>query len=302
MRFFLVSLLAVAWLGCSDDDVRAPDMAAREDASTSAPLRVLTWNVENLFDEVDDPDKEDDLPSTFAVARKLEDIGTVLRQVNADFVALQEVENLEILDRLADEVADLGYTQTGLVDSFDGRGIDVAFMTRLPLAASPSTTSHLGERFPLPDGSREIYYSRDALEVFLDVGGQTVGVVIVHFRSQLGGGGDDIRFAEARYTAQIAEARIEAGIPRMLVVGDMNDTPESPPLDVLLSGSLTDSTRRVPDDDRWTFIFDRVRQQLDYILASPAMDAMTSEVVILHNGDIDAASDHQPVAADFVVR
>lgn len=298
-----VAFIALLAAGCGDDSGDDPGSDAGGDAEAAAiPMRVVTWNVENLFDTEDDPDTFDPLPppSDADVVRKLNDLEAVLRPLNADFVALQEVENETILARLAGQMSDLGYDNYGLVDAFDGRGIDVAYMTRLPLSSSPMVTSHLGERFPLPDGSDEIFYTRDALEVFVDVGEAKVGVIIVHFRSMRDGGGD-IREAEAAYTAQIAEARIDSGLSNILVVGDLNDIPDSPPLRAILAGSLVDLTLAVPEDDRWTFTFDRIRRQFDYILASPQMAASTSDVIILHGGDVDTASDHQPVAADFLV-
>jgi endonuclease/exonuclease/phosphatase family metal-dependent hydrolase len=299
-----VVLVALLALGCGDDSRDGPTPDSGVDAQVGpTPMRVLTWNVENLFDTEDDPETGDEVggvPSDAEVVRKLGDLAEVLRAVDADFVALQEVENEGIVGRLADRVSDLGYDQYGVVDAFDFRGIDVGYMTRLPLASSPMVTSHIGERFPLPDGSDDIFYTRDALEVFVDVGGATVGVIIVHFRSMRDGGAD-IRQAEAAYTAQIAEARIDAGLEHILVVGDVNDIPGSLPYEELVDGSLTDLTLRVPEDDRWTFVFSGVRRQFDYIFASPEMDAAASDVIILHGGDVDAASDHQPVAADFQI-
>lgn len=297
-----VVLFALLALGCGDDTRDEPPPDAGVDAEVGpTPMRVLTWNVENLFDSEDDPETFDDVPSSAEVVRKLNDLEAVIRSVNADFVALQEVENEAIVGRLAEQMSDLGYESYGVIDAFDGRGIDVGYMTRLPLADSPMVTSHIGERFPLPDGSDEIFYTRDALEVFVDVGGATVGVIIVHFRSMRDGGAD-IRQAEAAYTTRIAEARIDAGLENMLVVGDVNDVPGSLPYEEIVgSGALTDLTLRVPEDDRWTFVFSGVRRQFDYIFASPAMEAAANDVIILHSGDVSAASDHEPVAADFLV-
>jgi len=303
MRFLLVSALALA-LACGGDD-RSPDSGspAADAASTPTPLRVMTWNVENLFDEMDDPETMDDVPTAGAVQRKLDDIAEVVRAVNPDFLALQEVENIGILDRLADELDGLGYVHTGLVDSTDPRGIDVAFISRVPLAEYPTTTSHIGERFPEADGTGTVDFTRDALEVFLDVEGKTVGIVIVHFLSRRNNDADKelVRQSEALQTMRIAQARMDGGMDRVLVMGDMNDRPDSPTVTNVLSGSLTNVTQRVANDDRWTYVFDGVRQQLDYIMASPAMNTMARDVVILHTDAVDAASDHKPVAADFVV-
>jgi endonuclease/exonuclease/phosphatase family metal-dependent hydrolase len=97
----------------------------------------------------------------------------VIRQVGdgrgADIIALQEVENLRILERLRTEhLSDLGYEPSMLVEGTDVRGIDVAFLSRFPLAGEPvlhpfdvpdypdragDTRGVLQADFELPDGS-----------------------------------------------------------------------------------------------------------------------------------------------------
>jgi hypothetical protein len=134
----------------------------------------MSLNAQNLFDNVDDPGKDDKayLPleakqddahiaacneidneswrneclyldwSDAAVDFKLEAIARVIRQVKdgagADIIALQEVENLRILERLRTEhLAGLGYEPAVLVEGTDARGIDVAFLAKFPLAGEP---------------------------------------------------------------------------------------------------------------------------------------------------------------------
>ena len=141
----------------------------------AADVTLMTFNVENLFDNVDDPEKDDKayLPLTAKqgddhieacneiefeafrneclnldwtdelVERKLGVLADTIRQVNdgrgADVIALQEVENVDILERLRKEhLADLGYEPAVLVEGTDLRGIDVAFLSKLPLAAPPA--------------------------------------------------------------------------------------------------------------------------------------------------------------------
>ena len=174
---------------------------------TTAPLAVtvMTFNVENLFDNDDDPGKDDKayLPigakqdaahvaacnkievarwrdeclnldwSDAAIEHKLTVLADTIRQVNgglgADIIALQEVENLAILERLrTGYLADLAYEPATLVEGADLRGIDVAFLSRIPLAhppiLHPLTLSQFAERerdtrgvlqadFQLADGS-----------------------------------------------------------------------------------------------------------------------------------------------------
>jgi len=149
------------------------DFAALDSEQTVA-ITVMTFNVQNLFDNVDDPGKDDKayLPlkakqnpehiaacseiavdswrdecldldwSDAAVDHKLGALAATIRQVNdgqgADIIALQEVENVAILERLRTEyLSGLGYRPAILVEGDDVRGIDVAFLSKLPLQGEP---------------------------------------------------------------------------------------------------------------------------------------------------------------------
>jgi endonuclease/exonuclease/phosphatase family metal-dependent hydrolase len=179
------------------------DLSMPEVAPTTAT--VMSLNVQNLFDNIDDPGKDDKayLPiaakqndahidackqieveawrkeclyldwSDEAVDFKLSVIADTIRQVNegagADIIAIQEVENLRILERLRNEhLGDLGYQPAVLVEGTDARGIDVAFLAKFPLAGDPilhafevpdyperagDTRGVLQADFALPDGS-----------------------------------------------------------------------------------------------------------------------------------------------------
>jgi len=148
-------------------------------------VTIMTFNVQNLFDNIDDPGKDDKayLPveakqnkahvsacnkievaswrdeclnldwSDAAVEHKLSVLADTIRQVGdgtgADIIALQEVENAAILERLRTEhLADLGYSPAILVEGSDARGIDVAFLSRIPLQGSPTLHSLILEDFP----------------------------------------------------------------------------------------------------------------------------------------------------------
>ena len=176
-----------------------------------ASVTLMTFNAQNLFDNIDDPVKDDKayLPlaakqndahraacaeisnrywraecleldwSDEAVNHKLGVLAEVIRQVNggrgADVIALQEIENKYILERLRNEhLADLGYRESILIEGTDKRGIDVAFLSRLPLVGTPilhplkirirqdrarDTRGILEARFVLPDGSTMTGYS-----------------------------------------------------------------------------------------------------------------------------------------------
>lgn len=164
----IVLCIAIGMAGCHAGQPLATG-GADSDAVT-----VMTFNVENLFDNVDDPGKDDltYLPvaakqtdehraqcatievdhwrmqclewdwSDELVERKLRLVADVILHVNdgrgPDVVALQEVENLAILERLRTQYLQAaGYEPAVLIEGSDLRGIDVAFLSRLPLAGEP---------------------------------------------------------------------------------------------------------------------------------------------------------------------
>lgn len=175
-------------------------------------VTIMTFNVENLFDTEDDPGKDDRtfLPlaakrtvahraacaeievahwreqcfdwdwSEAILERKLGAIADAILQVNdgrgPDILALQEVENLAVLERLRREyLADAGYRPGILIEGKDERGIDVAFLTRLQVEGEPvlheipfpgipesrvaDTRGILEATFRMPDGSLLTGYS-----------------------------------------------------------------------------------------------------------------------------------------------
>jgi hypothetical protein len=75
------------------------------------------WNVENLFDLIDDPEKNDEefaLGGRKNVTRevldlKLDQMSTVLTDLNADILGLCEVENRDILDSLNNHFTERDY-------------------------------------------------------------------------------------------------------------------------------------------------------------------------------------------------
>lgn len=303
LRSLAAIVLAIGFAACGDDASPMDATIDAPDGVDAGPLepatfRVLTWNVQNLFDDRNDPDFADDVLTTAAMNAKITAIARVLNAVDADFVALQEVENLRVLDLLNAAVPSLGYTERDLRDGFDGRGIDVAFLARTPVTM---VVSHIGERFPGASGDETYFFTRDALEVFTTPGGHPITVMNVHFRSQLDGG-DARRLAEALQARRIADRRILLGTERMLIVGDINDQPGSDVYDALVAGGgMVDLTTRIPSADRWTFVFRGARQQLDYAFANPSLVDEVANVRILHGPEVDAASDHQPVIVEFVL-
>ena len=106
-----------------------------------------------------------------ALATKLDRVARAILQVNdgrgPDIVALQEVENMAVLERLrSDYLGAAHYVSAVLIEGDDPRGIDVAFLSRLKLHGAPrlhrvdheagtagDVRGILEATFELPDGT-----------------------------------------------------------------------------------------------------------------------------------------------------
>jgi predicted extracellular nuclease len=82
------------------------------------------------------------------------------------------------------------------------------------------------------------------------------------------------------------------------VLGDLNDFENTEPLEVLGAAGLEDLVKRVPNEDRYSFVYRGNSQVLDHILVSESLSE-GAEVEMVHvNAEYpasDRASDHDPV-------
>ena len=75
-------------------------------AKTNGAFRLTTYNIENLFDDVDDPtltDRNEDIDDT-KPHHELLAAARAIREVNADVLCLQEIESREALDWFIDRI------------------------------------------------------------------------------------------------------------------------------------------------------------------------------------------------------
>ncbi len=284
-------LLLAGCLACS-----AP--ASPPDGAAPAPrsLRIVSWNVHDLFDELDctSPPGELDTVVTHAeVEEKLAKVGSVLARLDADVVVLQEIENLPLLERLAaGPLAGLGY-RAFLREGLDPRGIDVGLLARVPVE---SVLGHLEDRTP----SGAHLWARDPLEVHLASDGRPVVLLGAHLVSRLQPA-DERRRLQAERLRQLADG-LSAGPsrPLVMVLGDLNDLPESEALTPLLGdGALLDLGAGLPPANAWTWSGGGARERLDYALIPQVERAAVNRFAVEPGPDVAAASDHRPLVVDL---
>ncbi len=266
-------------------------------------LRVATFNIMNLFDGHDDPYRDDE--GTPPKPRdQIERVAAVIREIDADVLALQEVENRDYLERFVRAMLpDLGYEHVVLFEGNDMRGIDVALLSRVPVGP---VTSHRHMALRDEDG-RPVRFHRDLLQVVLaPPEGPQVAVFVVHLKSKgTGPSSDAIRLAEARAIRQVLDGLLARDPQACFVLcGDMNDTWDSPALKTLRGegpGALRCFFEEVPEDRRITFTEEPYRSMIDFILCSPAMAGrhVPGSYRIPQLSLATAGSDHNPVITEF---
>lgn len=106
-------------------------------------IRVATYNVDNLFDLRNDGTEYDDyLPNTHnwnsnTFRKKLEHISQVICDLNADVIALEEVENANALEELQSALQRVGcaYPYSAITDK-KGSAIQVAMLSKIAFKKS----------------------------------------------------------------------------------------------------------------------------------------------------------------------
>lgn len=116
------------------------------------------------------------------------------------------------------------------------------------------------------------------------------------------------RLEQAQFVAdQVRQMREDDSASGLVLLGDLNDYPDSEPLSILKDVGLQDLTLHIPKEQRYTFIYQGVSQVLDYTLyiATPGLK-LKSHVPLHFNADypavysgVDAnyyrSSDHDPL-------
>jgi hypothetical protein len=140
---------------------------------------------------------------------------------------------------------------------------------------------------------------------------KTVFVVANHFASK---GGDQpltgrfqppVRSSEVQRLAQAQEVRsfvddLRAVDPKanVVVLGDLNDFEFSPVVQRLTAGgALEVLLNRLPDDERYSYVFQGNSQALDHILVGGRIKSVDYDVVHINAEFHDQASDHDPQVA-----
>ncbi len=257
-------------------------------------LSLATFNVKNLLAPRDDAERA-------ILPERLEVLGALLRDCDADVIALQEVGSGELVRALGERAASHRAYGEPSVGGADARGIRCALLSRVEVLAA---RVHAADALPFPifrNGDPAPFGSRIPLRrgvVHARVVAPGIGpvdVLVAHFKSPLpvalrDAAGAEIaptsararaegtlrsvvwRAAEALYVRGLVDEVLEGDSgARVAVTGDLNDIPESVVLRLLRGegeGALFDCADGVAQAARYSAVHDGKPMQIDHVLAT----------------------------------
>jgi endonuclease/exonuclease/phosphatase family metal-dependent hydrolase len=215
----------------------------------------------------------------------------VILTLKADIQGVIEAENRPSLDRFNQEMLASRFGHVMLIDGNDTRGIDVGIMTsdQVEIVSMRSNVD-----VPDPDAEGEHLFSRDCVEYRCRLpSGAIVTVLLNHFKSQSGGGGEK-RARQAQAVRGIVEGLVAAGEHNIVVMGDLNEGPAavgetaanlaplygraSPLVDVYSLQTFNVGPRP------GTFQSSGIRNRLDYIFVSKPLAPLVAGGAIERHG------------------
>lgn len=200
------------------------------------PHKVVFYNLENLFDTINDPDKHDEefLPdgvkkwNTVKYNKKLHNMERVLFDIAAmdkNFpvvIGVCEIENRLVLEDLVAQPK-LAHGKYRIVhyDSPDARGVDCGFLYRPDVFKLEGSKAVKFEMPGMPN-----FRTRDLLTMWGTIDGEPFYFLVSHWPSRLGGkeASSPKREAAAAQCRRLADSVRKANpATKVVIMGDLND-------------------------------------------------------------------------------
>ena len=248
-------------------------------------LKIASYNVENLFDlKKNGYEYTEYIPNTQSnwntktYKIKLNNIAKVIKDIDADIIALQEIESLQALKDLRYTLKQKGiYYQYYKIANKKSTSIKVAFLSKIPFVYTHeiAVTSS--------------YKYRNILEAKFKINQQDIYLYINHWKAKSGPESQRIISAKA-LKKRVKEIGLEKNI---ILIGDFNsdyeeyikfkrvrrhnDTGGKTGINHILktieykNSDFYNLWYDAPTDQRWTYIFRGKKEALDNILVSKSI-------------------------------
>ncbi len=252
--------------------------------------------------------------------------GRVIKDVDADILCVVEAEDRITLKKFSEfvlkKIGGTPYDHIMLVDGNDERGIDVGVLTKKAFEIL-TVRSHIHDK----DNNGRIIFSRDSPEYVIKTPlNNTLVVIPNHFKSKYGGN-DPVsqakRVLQATKVVEIYNRLLNDGFTNIVVLGDLNDTPDSDALQVIFTGtdlkdvSSHNSFDRGQINTNGTFGNGSDANKIDYLLLSPNLFGKVKQSGLFRKGawagknpkkwemypeitsEVHVASDHHVIWAEI---
>ncbi len=222
MKFKILALVIASTLALSSHSQHAVDA-----------YLIGYYNIENLFDTIDDPNKIDEqfLPDgsygwgTLKYTNKLDKMSYVISTFphNLAVLGVGEAENITVLEDLVKHpnIANRGLKPI-LIEGPDRRGIDVGLLYNPKLFTPTNVTStHVKSDI-------ENFITRSQLCVTGQMAGEEINIIVVHWPSR--GGGEKRSMPRRRDAALTTKSLCDSLYrinpeAKIIIMGDLNDDP-----------------------------------------------------------------------------
>ncbi|GAA3600706.1 endonuclease/exonuclease/phosphatase family protein [Flavivirga amylovorans] len=212
---------------------------------------IAFYNLENLFDTINDPNKLDEYSPMMQLktdrakiykkkvqnmAKVIAGIGYTVTQNKPAIIGVSEIENRDVLEDLVNDSL-LRDKEYGIVhfDSPDARGIDVGLLYQKTLFVPLYTSNHTLKIYD--NTNRKRVYTRDQLLVSGELEGEMIHVIINHWPSRRGGEARSRpkRIAAAKLNKYLIDSlQVIDPYAKVFIMGDLNDDPTNKSIKTIL--------------------------------------------------------------------
>lgn len=214
---------------------------------------IAFYNLENLFDTIDNPEKKDEYSPILQLksgkenvyiqkinnmAKTISEIGKKKTGASPSIIGVCEIENSNVLDDLlkSKHLKNKSYNYVHK-ESSDWRGIDVALIYK---ESDFSVSDYKSYQLKAWNSEGYRIKTRDQLLVSGYLDNELIHIIVNHWPSQRGGSkkSEYLRVKSAELTNKIIEdVRFEERDAKIIVLGDFNDNPDAKSIKEILNSN-----------------------------------------------------------------
>jgi len=223
-------------------------------------FKVATYNVENLFDtKKSGYEYKEYVPNSKSgwnnrmLSIKIKNIARVIKEIDADVISLQEVENKEVLKRLNLALGEKRYPY--MYSSFKTKGLDVVLLSRYPIQEYNSYS--ISQRFRLIH------------KVVLNIKGLHVNIFMNHWPSYRHSLDTRMKFAKKLKSLYEKERNY-------ILIGDFNSPLKKDKKGwgteiEFISKNSYNLWYDIPYNQRYSYKFYKIKNAIDHIVVSKSL-------------------------------